>query len=208
MHSPFDLNNPHQKIESKIVVALERISEAFRVLLWKESKERSLTPIQTQILIFLLFHPEEMCKVSYLAQEFNMTKPTISDSVRILLKKKLIQKLDDPTDHRSYTIDLTPEGKETAREAASFAGAIEAPLSKLSDVQKEAMLSGLLRLIYDLNRAGIITIQRMCLTCRFYEQRSGGHYCRLLQTTLANAQLRVDCPEHELKYEDDLSKHR
>jgi hypothetical protein len=73
MKSPFDLNQQNKKVESKIVVALERISEAFRVLLWNESKENALSPIQIQILIFLLFHSDEMCKVSYLAQEFNMT---------------------------------------------------------------------------------------------------------------------------------------
>lgn len=199
MDSPFDLHKQNQKVESRIVVALERISEAFRVLLWNESKENSLTPIQTQILIYLLFHSEEKCKVSYLAKEFNMTKPTISDSVRILLQKKMIKKIDDPVDTRSYVISLTPYGKKTGEKAASFAGVIEKPLSNLSDSQKEAMLSGLLKLIYDLNQAGIITIQRMCFTCRFYDVRSGGHYCNLLQTHLANTDLRVDCPEHELK---------
>lgn len=199
MDSPFDLNKQNQRIESRIVVALERISETFRVLLWNESKESSLTPLQTQLLLFLLFHSEKMCKVSYLAKEFNMTKPTISDSVRILLQKEMIKKNDDPVDTRSYVISLTPRGKKTAEKAARFAGAIEKPLNALSDSQKEAMLSGLLKLIYDLNQAGIITIQRMCFTCKFYDVRSGKHYCNLLHTQLANTDLRVDCPEHEVK---------
>ena len=51
--SSFHLTEQNQKIESRIVVALERISEAFRVLLWNESKENSLSPIQIQILIFI-----------------------------------------------------------------------------------------------------------------------------------------------------------
>ncbi len=199
MQSPFNLNRQNQNTESKIVVALERISEAFRVLLWNESKENALSPIQTQILIFLLFHSEEKCKVSYLAHEFNMTKATISDSVRILIKKELVQKLDNPVDTRSYIIGLTTSGKTTAEKAASFAGAFEKPLNALTEEQKEAMLSGLLRLIHDLNKAGIITIQRMCFTCRFYDKNNGQHYCKLLQTKLTNTDLRIDCPEHELK---------
>ena len=54
--SDFDLVHQNQNVESKIVAALERISQAFRVLLWQESKEFSLTPIQVQVLIFLLHH--------------------------------------------------------------------------------------------------------------------------------------------------------
>ena len=38
-YSSFNLDDQNQKIESRIVVALERISEAFRVLLWNESKD-------------------------------------------------------------------------------------------------------------------------------------------------------------------------
>ncbi len=198
MKSPFDLNRQNKKIESKIVVALERISEAYRVLLWNESKENALSPIQIQVLIFLLFHTKEQCKVSYLAQEFNMTKATISDSVKLLLQKGLIQKFDDPIDTRSYIIGLTDEGKLTAKKSANFAFSIEKPLGSLTNEQKETILSGLLKLIYELNRAGIITIQRMCFTCSHYQNNNGKHYCKLLQSKLVTMDLRVDCPEHEL----------
>jgi DNA-binding MarR family transcriptional regulator len=198
MKSAFDLNRQNKKTESKIVVALERISEAFRVLLWNESKENALSPIQIQILIFLLFHEEAQCKVSYLAQEFNMTKATISDSVKMLLQKELVEKYDDPIDARSYVIGLTNDGKRTAEKSANFAFAIEKPLGSLTDEQKETMLSGLLKLIYELNKAGIITIQRMCFSCSHYQNDNGQHYCNLLQSKLAATDLRVDCPEHEL----------
>ena len=198
MKSAFDLNRQNKKVESKIVVALERISEAYRVLLWNESKENALSPIQIQILIFLLFHSEEQCKVSYLAQEFNMSKATISDSVKLLLQKGLIQKFDDTIGTRSYVIGLTDEGKQTAEKSANFAFAIEKPLASLTDEQKETILSGLLKLIYELHKAGIITIQRMCFTCSNYNNTKGQHYCKLLQSKLATTELRVDCPEHEL----------
>jgi DNA-binding MarR family transcriptional regulator len=198
MKSAFDLHQQNKKIESKIVVALERISEAFRVLLWKESKENALSPIQIQIIIFLLFHNEEQCKVSFLAQEFNMTKATISDSVKLLLQKGLIKKFGDLIDTRSYIIGLTREGKQVAEQSANFAFAIENPLGSLTDDQKKAILSGLLKLIYELNKAGIITTQRMCFTCLHYQNNKGEHYCKLLQSKLEAENLRVDCPEHEL----------
>lgn len=195
--SAFNLEEQENKIESKIVVALERISEAFRVLLWNEGKENSLSPIQIQILIFLLFHSDEKCKVSYLADEFNMTKATISDSVKALLQKNLVKKVQDGADTRSYTILLTTEGKKVAGKVSSFASAIEQPISRFSSEQKENILDGLLKLIYELNRNGVITIQRMCFSCTNYSIHNGTHYCRLLQTQLADTKLRIDCPEHE-----------
>lgn len=196
--SSFNLSKQNQKVESRIVVALERISEAFRVLLWNESMENSLSPIQIQLLIFLLFHSQEKCKVSYLAAEFNMTKATISDSVRVLLSKELVIKKSDPLDTRSYTLSLTSKGKQIAEKASFFATSIEKPIEKLTKEQKTVILNGLLRMIYDLNKTGIITIQRMCFTCSFYKVDKGIHYCNLLNTKLAETEFRVDCPEHEM----------
>lgn len=196
--SSFNLNEQNLKIESRIVVALERISEAFRVLLWNESKENSLSPIQIQILIFIHFHSLEKCKVGYLADEFNMTKATISDSVRVLLAKELVTKETDPADTRSYSLLLTKKGKNIAKKASFFASSLEQPIEKLTQEQKTIMLDGLLKLIYDLNIAGIITIQRMCYTCSFYNTENGIHYCNLLKTKLAESEIRVDCPEHEI----------
>lgn len=194
--SSFDTNHQRLHIESKIVVALERISEAFRALLWQESKANALSPIQIQMLIFLLFHSDEKCKVSYLADEFNMTKATISDSVKILFQKKLIKKTYDPSDTRSFSITLTKEGKKTAQKVSSFAGIIEKPICQFSEEQKETLLISLLGLIEKLNKEGVITVQRMCLTCRFYAQEKPGHFCSLLKKKLSDAELRVDCPEH------------
>lgn len=198
-YSSFNLSEQNQKVESRIVVALERISEAFRVLLWNESKENSLSPIQIQILIFIYFHSQEKCKVGYLADEFNMTKATISDSVKVLLAKDLVAKETDPIDTRSYSLSLTTEGKKIAKKASFFASSIEQPLEKLTEEQKTVMLNGLLKLIYDLNKSGIITIQRMCFTCSNYQVDKGVHYCKLLKSRLAENDLRVDCPEHELQ---------
>lgn len=197
-HSSFNLIDQNLKIESKIVVALERISEAFRVLLWNESKENALSPIQIQILIFIYFHSREQCKVGYLADEFNMTKATISDSVRVLLAKDLVVKETNPLDTRSYTLSLTAEGKRIAKKASFFASSIEKPIDKLTQEQKTMMLNGLLKLIYSLNQSGIISIQRMCFTCSYYQSNAGTHYCQLLKTNLTESSLRLDCPEHEM----------
>lgn len=194
----FELFTQNQSTEAKIVVALERIAESFRIALWQESKETALSPIQIQILIFLLFHSAEKRKVSYLAQEFNMTKATISDAVKILAQKGLISKEIEAEDGRSYVIHLTEQGRETAQKTASFANILSKPVADLSQNQKEVLLESLLALIYKLHQANIIQLQRMCFLCRFYAKNEGNHFCNLLQKPLKNTELRVDCDEYEM----------
>jgi len=196
--SDFDPGHQNQSTDSKIIASLERIAQAFRVLLWNESKTNGLSPIQVQVLIFLLHHDEEMRKVSYLASEFNMTKATISDTVKTLEQKGLITKAYNQHDTRSYHICLSAAGKAIANQTALFTRELQAPIGQLDAGDKEALWLGLVGIIRHLNKAGIITIQRMCFTCSHYRPDPGGngHFCQLMNQSLMPAELRVDCPEH------------
>ena len=197
--SPFDVKHQNENMDSRIVAAMERIAQAFRVLLWNESKELSLSPIQIQILIFLHFHDEPKRKVSYLADEFNMTKATISDSIKVLEQKKFIRKEFEPHDTRSYVIHLTAKGLDIAKRTSAFAEQIQEPILKLHPADKENLLISLMGIIQHLNKSGVITIQRMCKTCTHFSSGSNGHhFCNLLNQKLFDADLRIDCPEHEL----------
>jgi DNA-binding MarR family transcriptional regulator len=186
-------------IDSKIVASLERIAQAFRVLLWEASKEYGLSPIQVQVLAFLLNHPEKRRKASALAAEFDMTKPTISNTLKILEEKGLIKRFSEPQDTRSAIIHLTEKGRMAAAKTSGFAKQLREPVARLYPVEKDALLHGLLIIIEQLNRSGVITVQRMCLTCSHYRSELNGqkHFCRLLNKELAVHELRIDCPEHE-----------
>ena len=197
-NSDFDIAHQANSTESKIIASLERVAQAFRVLLWQESKEFALTPIQVQVLIFLLHHSEDKRKVSYLAKEFNMTKPTISETIKVLQQKKLVSKENEPGDSRSYIINLTEDGKSIATKTSFFTEKIRTPIDNLHQDDKENLLLSLLSIIRHLNNAGIITIQRMCLTCLHYENSEQGkkHFCKLLNQSLNATDLRIDCAEH------------
>ena len=197
--SAFDLEHQNSNIESKIIASLERVSQAFRVLLWNESKEHSLSPIQVQVLIFLLYHSDQKRKVSYLADEFNMTKATISDTVKTLEQKLFIRKEYEQHDTRTYIKHLTEKGKEIAEQTSLFAKEIQIPIDKLHSTEKENLLLNLLDIIKHLNKSGVITIQRMCFTCHFYKTNKNGHFCNLLNSSIADNELRIDCPEHKQK---------
>ncbi len=197
-YSPFDINQQNADVSSRIVAALERIATVFRVLLWNEGKELSLSPIQIQILIFLLHHDIDKRKVSYLAQEFMVTKATISDAIKSLEQKGLIYKESEASDTRSYVIHLTEKGSKTALQNSFFSNEMLTPVEQLNDVQKQTLLSGLLQIIHHFNQVGIISVQRMCLTCKHYRHEFNGeqHFCSLMNKGLAAHELRIDCAEH------------
>lgn len=194
--------NPDKQVDdlsSKVVAGLERISEAFKVLLWDKAKALGLSPIQIQILIFVAYHKSSLCTVSHLAKEFNITKATVSDAVRVLLQKDLIAKDFSPTDNRSFLIVLSKTGKTMVAETEHFAQPIQAQVSTLESAQLSQLFETVSTLIYQLNRAGILTVQRTCFGCKFYEKRSAGHYCNLLDKGLVSDELRIDCVEFEGK---------
>ena len=196
-----DFNPKYQidNVTSKIVAGLERISEAYKVMLWEKAKLLGLSPIQIQLLIFVNYHTQDLCNVSHLAKEFNVTKPTISDAVRVLLKKALIIKTFPSTDSRSYAIQLTELGKKVVIETEHFADPIKQQLNSLSSLEQINLFNSVHQLIFKLNQVGILTVQRTCLGCRFYEKRGNQSYCNLLENVLEDSEIRIDCEEFQLE---------
>lgn len=192
----FDPSNQVENLESKIVVALERISEAFRVLLWEESKKMGISPIQIQILIFILNHKYDLATISYLAQEFNMSKATISDSVRVLEQKKFLEKKNVVGDTRSQSLHLTKEGRRIAQKSSKFATPFEKILTDLSLEKRKSLYSGLLNFIQSFQETNIVSAQRMCFTCKFYQKTNQKHQCKFLKMELQEMDIRMDCNEH------------
>ncbi|WP_417363895.1 MarR family winged helix-turn-helix transcriptional regulator [Galbibacter sp.] len=194
--------NPKQQqkdISSKIVAGLERVSEVFKVLLWEKAKLVGLSPIQIQILIFIAFHKQNLCNVSHLAKEFNVTKPTVSDAVKILDKKGFIIKDYSNTDNRSYSISLSDSGNDLIAQTYDFSDPLKTQVDSFSDGELQSLFATLSQLIYKLNRRGILDVQRTCYGCKFHQKKPDSDYCNLLQTELMNREIRLDCPEFEKK---------
>lgn len=184
-------------LPNKIVIGLQRISEAFKVLLWEKAKKFGLSPIQIQILIFIAYHKEEYRNVSYLAKEFNVTKPTVSDAIKVLEKKEMIVKDHSSSDNRSYSIFLSNTGENIVSKTETFANPIKNLMDHVSTQEQENIFSTLSSLIYQLNQKEILTVQRTCFACKFYTKHDHQDYCNLLQKDLLNHEIRLDCPEFE-----------
>jgi len=195
----FDPLQQELQLPAKIVAALERISQAFKVLLWEKAKTLGLSPIQIQILIFVAHHRGGYNKVSFLAKEFDLTKPTISDAIRALDQKGLIEKEASSTDSRSYTIVLTEKGREMAHLTEGFADPLADPVQSMELREQEKLFETLSKLIYQLNQNDVLTVQRSCFSCKFFGEKRTEPYCRLLGKNLRTADFRLDCNDYEAK---------
>jgi DNA-binding MarR family transcriptional regulator len=202
LRSVFDPCAQHGDVDARIVAALERLSQVFRVRLWEEAWERDLSPTQARFLIYLHYHDVELRRISQLAREFDLTQATVSDAVATLETKGLVRREQWPEDRRIVTLRLTPDGEKLATTLSGWADPIREHLQLFSPDDREAVMRFLIGLIGSLQRSGLITVARMCVTCRFFQQdfHPGEpllHHCALLDVPLGRADLRVDCPEHE-----------
>jgi len=194
--SVFDLNEQNRHLDNKIVAGLERLSQVFRTLLWEKAREQGLSPLQVQLLLFMQYHEESQNNVSYLAAEFSVTKPTISDAIKILEQKKLIRKLSVSSDSRRYSMQLTAAGRKVVRDTENFTAPFSTWISQVKLPQKELIWKAIADLIRTLNQTGVITVQRTCYTCRHNSIRNGMPFCNLLNEKLTQNNIRIDCPEY------------
>ena len=136
--------------------------------------------------------------MSYLAKEFNVTKATISDAVRVLLKKGYLEKDFSPIDNRRYNLSTTKSGKDLVGKLSEYATPIEEELSTFKEEDLGEVYDTLTKLIFQLNQRDIIQVQRTCFKCKFYSgDKLDHHYCNFLKSKLKSQELRLDCNEFE-----------
>lgn len=202
MKSIFNHKYQHTDLDAKLVLAFERISHVFRILLWEQTKKYNLSPIQTQILIYIFHQPEFDRNITTLAQRLNITKPTVSDAVKSLEKKKLIFRSADKKDSRFFYLNLTSKGLELVKKIEGWGDKIKNNFKFISESDKSHLYENLLRLLIGFEENGIINRNRICFTCRHFDvkkkNRNTLYFCQLLNLPLKTRELRVDCPEHEL----------
>ena len=187
-------------LESKILNGIERLSEALKALLWEKAKIYGISPIQIQILLFVANHKIEISNVSYLAKEFNVTKATISDAVRVLIKKEFLDKDYSPSDKRRYNLLITQQGEELVADLSEYADVFTQELSSFNDQELGNIFNAISKLIWKLNQRGIIQVQRTCYLCKYYSgDKKENHYCNLLKSKLKGQEIRIDCNEFEEK---------
>ncbi len=187
-------------IGQRIAQGLARIGIAQRQQAWAAGSERNLTPTQAQMLSQLA--SAGPLRLKELAAQLAITPATASDSVRVLVEKKLVSKKAAATDRRAVELGLTAAGRREAKRVAQWPDFLVQAIDVLSMEDRAAFLRGLVKMIATLQERGEIPVTRMCSSCKFfrphvYRDVNQPHHCDFVDAPFGDGGLQTDCPDHD-----------
>lgn len=193
----FDENT--EPLPSRIATGLHKIGLAMKQQAWQQANEEGLSATQGQILAALVVHGP--LTGSELSERLGVTLPTISDSARVLVDKKLVARSPDPRHPRATLLTPTKRGAELGARARSWPEFLAGALGDLTLEEQRAFFGGVVKMIRSLQDQGLVPASGMCVTCTHFRPnvRAGAspHHCAFVDAPLASDQLRIECPEHE-----------
>lgn len=182
-----------------VALGLAKIGLALRHHAWEERARTGLTPTQAQIVALL--EARGPAPVGAIAELLAVSQPTVSDAIRALEEKGLVSR-SPGSDRRVRLIGLTDAGAVAAAAASEWPDALLEAVDDLDPEDRAAFLRGLSSMIRSLQRRGRIPVQRMCVTCRYFRphvhaERERPHHCAFVDAPFGDAELRLDCADHE-----------
>lgn len=197
-----DTPAPDQRVSGKVVAALDRLARGVRAHRQAVASAAGITVLQAELLRTLADGQPPAAFAGPLATELGVSQPTVSDSLAALERKGYVRRVPTPQDRRRSTFVLTDSGAGLAAELARLDEALLAGVSRMDVPDQDNLLAALLSLIASLLENGVLAVARTCPTCRFFAEGADGPRCALLQVELAPADLRVNCPDHQLRAPD------
>lgn len=186
---------PTTPTDAHIAKVLERIGEVALALRRGTGMAQDLSALQLRVLGFVADRGTEPVGVALLADALQISRPTASDSVRVLVERGFLLRRPDPADGRSHALRLTAIGRKAAAHAR--ATPLRDALGLLPQADKEGTLIALMRVLEALVHSGDVRVQRLCFTCKHYQgDKRSKHRCLLMRTDMTVAELRTDCPDH------------
>ncbi|GAA4966289.1 MarR family winged helix-turn-helix transcriptional regulator [Actinoplanes utahensis] len=186
---------------NQLLIGLARLGQAVRMQAWRNAGPHHLSPLQADIITLLdgRGHPIRQGEI---VEELASTPPTVSDAVKVLRRKELLEGTRDPADARALLLGLTAAGRVEAARLNVQSAELTDAVAALSGDDFAAMLRGTTTMIRELQDRNAIPISRMCLTCRFFVPhahpvRDRPHHCDFVDAPFGDAELRVSCPDHE-----------
>ncbi len=99
---------------------------------------------EAELRCLMLFGNERYLTPKGIAHRMNVVKSRVSKVVQGLVKRELVQKIDDPTDSRIKLISLTPEGHKKWHEINSFINDIHSEvLVRMVPDQRNTLMANL-----------------------------------------------------------------
>ncbi len=193
---------PGLSASEQLLIGLTRLGQAARLSAWHNAGPTKLTPLQADILSFLA-GDQRPRRQGEIVTALASTAPTVSDAVRTLAAKELVDRRRDPADSRAVTLALTGAGRAEAERLAVIPEPLRAALDALDEPDVAAMLRGVTTMIRVLQQHQAIPVSRTCVTCCFYrpdahpDDPDRPHHCAFVDAPFGDGELRLDCPDHQ-----------
>lgn len=200
-HPPdFDLIS--EPLEVRLSSGFAKIGGALKARAWKGALPARITPTQAQALV-LLAAARGGVRLGALAQAMAVSAPTASDALGSLVGKALVIREADAADRRAVSFRLTPAGEALARETSGWPDFLAHAVATLRPHEQASLHRGMIKTIRALQDAGDIPVQRLCVTCRYFqpyahpENIDRPHVCGFVGAPFGDRHLRLDCQEQE-----------
>ena len=155
-----------------------------------------------QFLIHIASYSRKYSSVSEISRVFKLTAPTVSDAIKSLESKGLIQKIISPRDRRRYPIALTRKGMELAKKLSNWYEPLIPHLPESNSDRQESVLLYLFRFMDSLQNENLISGINLCVSCSYFRDKSeveidDEHYCTLRKVSLKTGDLQLNCPNYK-----------
>lgn len=144
---------PRLPLWSRPGYLVRRLNQIHYALFFEECREFNVTPVQYGLLT-ALFIRGRLDQVS-LAEELGIDRTNVAEVLKRLAARGLVRREENPADRRARLASLTRQGKTlTARMFGAMQRAQDRFLAPLSQVERDAFMATLVRLIEANNAYG------------------------------------------------------
>jgi DNA-binding MarR family transcriptional regulator len=174
---------------------LERVGSLLRAERRGVAAAAGLQPGHLDVLRYLARCNRYSDTPGAVVEYLGLTKGTVSQSLLLLERRGLLEKVADPRDGRVVRLRLTPRGRAVARRSRSPIW--ERVRQALPPGERAALAERLEQVLRGMQAAGGYRSFGLCRSCRFLQQTGAGVQCGLTGEALTPAETERICREHE-----------
>ncbi len=195
----FDQTHRAESLSARIALTLIENGMAAQANKTSAARSEGLPTLQASLLIHMHTFNGNGSTVGVLADMMQLTPPTISDSMKALVRKGFLTRQKSEQDGRVAYFHLTKKGNVLADRLQSWADPIEESIRGLTKKQQLDLLGALTRVLRDQVDAGFTPAEAMCVSCGYFKavsEEGNRFYCERLDELLSLEELCTDCPNH------------
>lgn len=194
--------------DDKFFRALMKTSTGIRTLLRDRASQLGLNHTEARILMFVLQHPRDRTTVTNMAEEFDRTKPTISNHVDSLVEAGYLERSPASEDRRRTNLTLTSQGRSLGRNLLNWPEDFTPPSEELTPDEMASYHEYLLSFLDEMHERGSLPVAKTCTSCRYLTRSTDcdeSYRCEFLEQPMQRLDLRVDCEVHEPEPSPEMS---